>query len=234
MAKGVSLLELPLVNVYLLHNDSEAMLLDSGLYWDRAALDGAIEKALPSGKGLTGIIQTHGHCDHCGNTAFLSRKYQCPVICHKDEAEHIERFVPYGPKGLRKFGVRGVTFLVGEMVFPVARCPVERTVSHGDIIPTPIGDLKVIHTPGHTDGHISLWKEDTQWLFSGDAIINVIPFIRKTSLCLPVPLFSVDMEIARSSAKVLSDLHPSALFAQHGIPIVNAAAERLADFVNSF
>ena len=231
---GVGLIDLWQVNVYVLFDNGQATIIDTGMIWDRKPLMRALSEGLPKGTKITAIIQTHGHCDHAGNTAFLAKKFGALIISHELEAPFIERFKTYMPGGWRLFSLKAFVFLLGEIFIPVRRCRVDRKVREGDTIDTPIGPLKVVHTPGHTLGHMSLWHEKNRWLFSGDAIINVIPFVRRTALCLPVPLFSVSVSMNKKSAKKLADLQPVALFAQHGQVILKDANVALNRFTGDY
>jgi glyoxylase-like metal-dependent hydrolase (beta-lactamase superfamily II) len=228
---GVILIDLPMVNVWLLHNDGEGMLIDTGCRWDRRKLLEAIRESLGTHGRLTAILQTHGHCDHSGNTAWLARTYGAAVYAHETEARYLSRWRTYIPRGIRALSVSGFLFACGEVVFPVRRCPVDRPVKEGDLVQTPIGPLRVVHTPGHTPGHISFLLEERGWLFSGDAIINVIPWVRKTALTLAVPVFSDDMDEAYRSGRRIADLAPSVLLPGHGWPRLENTAEDLRVFM---
>ncbi len=234
VAPGVGLIDLWQVNVYVLYGNGDAVVIDTGMIWDSKPLLRAIRTGLPPGTNISAIIQTHGHCDHAGNTAFLAKQFGAEVIAHELEAPFIEKFQTYMPSGWRRISLKSLVFLLGEIFIPVRRCRVDRKVREGDTINTPIGPLSVVHTPGHTLGHMSLWHEGNRWLFSGDAVINVIPFIRRTALCLPVPLFSLDVKKNRASAKKLAALKPTALFAQHGNPLLSDADTALTRFTDEF
>ncbi len=222
---GVSLIDLPQVNAWLLHRGSEAMLLDTGLYWDRRKLVFALDEALAGGVRLTSILLTHGHCDHAGSVAFLAHRFGAKVCAHPMEEPYIATQSLYGRAGWQR-----LMFTAGEVFLPVRRCPVDVLLNEGDRIGSPIGPLTVLHTPGHTPGHVSFYHETDGLLFSGDAILNVIPFVRKTALTLSVPIFSSDMEQAHASALRLVELAPRALLSGHGWPLVTGTADALRAF----
>jgi glyoxylase-like metal-dependent hydrolase (beta-lactamase superfamily II) len=227
---GVTLVDLPLVNVWLLHDDQEAFVVDTGSYWDRRALSAAIGTVLDRGIRLTGILQTHGHCDHAGNTAWLRRHHGAKVHAHAAEVPHISELRPYGPAGWRRLSRSGLLFLAGEAVFPTRRCPVDVVLHDGDVISSPIGPLRVVHSPGHTDGHVAYLQEERGWLLSGDAIINVIPWVRRTALSLAVPVFSVSMAQCAESARRLAALDASVLLPGHGWARLENTARDVRDW----
>ncbi|MEP6754654.1 MAG: MBL fold metallo-hydrolase [Chthonomonadales bacterium] len=231
---GVKIIGLWQENAWLLYRGDDAVLIDTGIRWDRKSLMAGLEQELGHLKKLRLILQTHAHCDHAGNTAYLRENFGCKIAIHSLEAPFLTTRKTYIPLGIGAISPRGVCFAVGEVIFPVERCPVDEILTEGDLIATPIGPLRVILTPGHTIGHISFFNEENGWLFSGDAIINVIPWLRKTALCLPVPVFSVDMSIAKQSACKLADLRPTALLAQHGHPRLQNVADDLLAFVQEY
>jgi glyoxylase-like metal-dependent hydrolase (beta-lactamase superfamily II) len=223
---GVSLIDLPQENVWVLQGGGEAALVDTGLSWSRRRLMVALDQALEPGSRLTSIFLTHGHCDHAGNAAFLARQFGAKVYCHRIEEPYVSTRRLYGRPGLHK-----LMFLIGEAVLPVRRFPVDVLVEDGDVVPSPIGPLRVIHSPGHTRGHVSYFQEGLGCLFSGDAILNVIPFARKTDLCLSPPIFTEDIVTAASSARRLAEVRPSALLSGHGWPHTENTADALQAFV---
>jgi glyoxylase-like metal-dependent hydrolase (beta-lactamase superfamily II) len=226
---GVFLVDLPLDNVWLLMKGLDAVLIDTGLRWDRTRLLTALKEAFPADFHLQSILLTHAHCDHAGNAAFLADRFGAPLYTHTLEAPYLARRHTYGGAFLRH-PLKKPMFVVGEAVFPVRRHPVARMLADGERIDTPIGVLTAIHTPGHTPGHTSYFHEKEGWLFSGDALLNVVPFVRRTALSLPPPVFSQDMAQVRQSVRRLAECAPRALLAGHGWPHKENTAEAVKQF----
>src|SRR5690348_14404911 len=90
---GVSLVRMPLVNAWLLHDNSEAALIDTGSRWHR----GQLLRALPGGVRLTSILLTHGHCDHAGNAAFLAERFGAGLYAHTEEIDFVQTRKTYVP-----------------------------------------------------------------------------------------------------------------------------------------
>jgi len=222
---GVTLIDLPRENVWLLQGGGEAALIDTGLRWSRSRLLRALDQALEPGTRIASIFLTHGHCDHAGNAAFLANKFGAKIHCHRIEVPYVSTRKLYGRPGSHK-----LLFMAGEAIFPVRRFKVDVVLEDGDAVASPIGPLRVVHSPGHTRGHASYFHEEHGWLFSGDAILNVIPFARKTALCLSPPIFTEDIGIAARSARRLAELRPSALLSGHGWPHLDNTAEALQVF----
>ena len=225
---GVSHIDLPWTNAWLLHHGEEAVLIDTGTRWDRKQ----ILAALPPGTRLTSILLTHGHCDHAGNAAFLAERFGAKLVAHEEERVYVETRRTYIPRGIRAIGPRGILCALGEMAFPVKRRKVDVIVQEGDRVDTPIGPLTVLHTPGHTPGHVSYFHEGEGWLFSGDALLNVIPFLRRTGLSLAPSIFCSDVAALRRSARRIAELGPGALLAGHGWPHTQNTATAIRAFVD--
>jgi glyoxylase-like metal-dependent hydrolase (beta-lactamase superfamily II) len=94
-----------------------------------------------------------------------------------------------------------------------------------------VGDFVVLDTPGHSPGHISLWRERDRVLVAGDVffgmnIVTTVPGIRQ-----PFGPFTIDPPLNRASELRLVELEPSLLLLGHGPPITGAA-EKLRAFAD--
>lgn len=101
------------------------------------------------------IIVTHCHFDHILYLNELKNVNKCKVICGQKEKEAIEKlnqkvFLEKSPK----------------KILPTK---VDQTVKDGDVIKSGQFILRIIESPGHTDGSISIFEENNKILFTGDA-----------------------------------------------------------------
>lgn len=111
-------------------------------------------------KGVTvgQILLTHGHLDHVGAAAEVAAYYGVPVV---------------GPEKADEFWLQGLPSQ--SRMFGLDECPPltpDRWLSEGDTVSIGNVALQVLHTPGHTPGHIVFFDEKAQMLISGDVIFK--------------------------------------------------------------
>ncbi len=113
------------------------------------------ERILSQAEGLTikYIINTHGHSDHIGANGKIKESTGAPLLIHRDDASMLVH-----PE-------KNLSLLWGqEVISPLA----DRLLEGGEKIELAGMVWRVIHTPGHSPGGISLLGE--HWLFSGDTL----------------------------------------------------------------
>ncbi len=140
------------VNAYLLVDEATArgLLVDPG--GDPEQIAAMVERR---GAKVDAIVATHGHVDHVAGVADLCRRFQVPFWIHAAEAPVLETV----PIQARLFGFP-----------PTAKPDVARWLEEGT--PIAVGDSvgRVIWTPGHTPGGISLFFERDGMLLTGDTL----------------------------------------------------------------
>jgi glyoxylase-like metal-dependent hydrolase (beta-lactamase superfamily II) len=94
----------------------------------------------------------------------------------------------------------------------------------GDVLPV-AGGLRVLHTPGHTPGHVALLHEATGTLVTGDSIWNV----RKFSF--GVRAFCTDIKLNQQTAHVLGELDYQVAAFTHGPHVADQAREKVRGFL---
>lgn len=201
----------PGVNTYLFDADG-LTLVDAGIGSSAPAILKAIAELGHQPDDLKRIVVTHCHPDHYGSLAEVKRQTGARVVMHPIDA----REVRIGGRG-RPMSFRGPLSIFNG---PMARqsvslepAEVEDEVEEGDILP---GGIRVVETPGHSDGHISLLWPEKGLLVAGDACWHL------TRLAyLP---FYVDFEEAKRSLAKLARLDFEVAAFGHGRPLGDAGA----------
>ncbi|GIN68730.1 MULTISPECIES: MBL fold metallo-hydrolase [Bacillus] len=224
-AKGVYGLTVQIVNVYFIMNSSgEAVLIDCGMPKSASFIMKEAEKLFEGDVRLKAIILTHGHFDHVGALEELLEKWSVPVFIHSEEMPYVTGKADYPPaKPQVKSG------LVAKLspLFPRHSIDVSSSVKplHENGTVPFLEEWKWIGTPGHTPGHISLFRQSDKTLIAGDAITTVEQesllevAIQKQELNGPPAYFTMDWPKAADSIRKLAALKPASLLTGHGVPM---------------
>ena len=127
----------------------------------------------------------------------------------------------------QKFGINEADVIKRFKKLDVDPIYVDEKVNDGDFIKS----LKVIHTPGHTPGHISLFLEDQKLLFGADVLWNST---NEGGLVIPPSYFTLDMVTAMVSVMRVSELNFEKLLLGHqDEPILENAQEKVKDAIKN-
>lgn len=108
------------------------------------------------GVSVERILITHGHLDHAGGTARLASELGVPVEGpHPDDRFWIDGMEEQS----RMFGVAGAQTFTPD-----------RWLTDGDTVSIGNASLQVIHTPGHTPGHVVFFEPNSRLAFVGDVL----------------------------------------------------------------
>ncbi len=208
------------VHCYLWEWQGGYTLIDIGFPRDaRTVLNTLIANKIPL-HAVRRIIITHSDLDHSGGLAQIRRATQARVVCHAVEKEYLEHPARRHPAmWLLRVPFRLMTLLPGMYQRPVTP---DELVVDGQELPE---GFTVVHTPGHTPGHISLLHRDRRLLIAGDAMSN-----RGGTLRSPSDRFTPDVENAQRSiwrlAKRYGDEIEMVVFG-HGPPILSNGGKRV-------
>ena len=174
------------VYVFVFKKDDGFIMLDAGLNTNESfnALLAGLKELGYELKQLKKLIISHYHLDHCGLAVRLQKLTSAPVYLHENDRkillffkEHIEGYpekvkdfyCSYGvPENIMKniaselYGYRALLLGPTETVH----------INDGDIFEIEDGYLKVVHTPGHTPGHISLFYPEKKIFFGADFLLQ--------------------------------------------------------------
>ncbi len=234
---GAEVLELPMqgfggpsvVHPVLLMSEEGATLVDTGFPGQGAALEAALKAHGLSMAELDRVILTHQDIDHIGNLPAIAAG-RATVLAHRLEAPYIE-----GSEPLLKFNPERMQRMLERMP-EAAQAQFKQLMSdppkaHVDVLleddeELPLyGGIRIIHTPGHTPGHISLYFPKHRTLISGDAMRVV-----NGQLEGPGPEVTPDMPTAQASlAKLPKDVEY--VLCYHGGLFGPGAGKRLQEIV---
>jgi len=168
--------------------------------------------------GLTKVVITHQDFDHVGSLAELKRAYPAiQILADIKEIPYINgEKEPIKVKKLREM-LDSLPESQKEAMNAVLRLQsayepvdVDKTLNDHDIFPW-CGNVEIISTPGHTDGHISLYLHEFKTLIAGDAL-----FLQDGELVISRPMVTLDMEKAKKSVKKLLDYDIDKIVCYHG------------------
>lgn len=221
IAPGIHLYPLGFVNVIFLDDDSGPIIVDTGMPNSAENILLGLKERGHAPEDVQKIIVTHKHIDHTGSLEALKRETKAPAVMHPLDAASVRKgeiMLPVKTSpGLFSNLMSVMMQMTSSNLEPVA---IEEEVREGDHLAL-AGGIEVLHTPGHSAGHISLYlPRDDGILIVGDAAINV--------LGLRFPPFFEDMDAGVASLKRLSSLHFNTAVFMHGKPINNLASERFS------
>ena len=147
-------------NCYVVSDETkECVIIDCGVYYDeeKQALATYI---VSNGLKPVHLVATHGHLDHNFGNAFVYREYGLkPEICAEDQ----NLLVHLREHAATLFG----------MNITEDQPPIGRLLKDGDSVTFGQHTLKVLHTPGHSQGSMLLYCEEEQTVFTGDTLFRM-------------------------------------------------------------
>lgn len=243
VAEGVEALELTMdflggpsaIHPTLVWDEQDAILIDTGMPGQLEAVREACRGAGVPLERLTRILLTHQDIDHIGGLPELLRAvgHDVEVLAHPLDRPYIE-----GEKTPIKMNPERMAERIKDLpadrraqVEAVMANPphahVDRTVEDGEVLPY-CGGITVIHTPGHTPGHISLYLQRSRTLVAGDAVVS-----ERGRLEGPRAGATPDMDTAIRSLAKLAPLDIASAITYHGGVVTRGAAQRLAELAKT-
>lgn len=209
-----------LVNSFaFVNDDGQVTLVDAGLKRAPRRIVAGLAYLGSSPSEVTRIIATHAHIDNVGGLNNLLGRTGARVAVH-------ERDAPYVREG--KAPVVDATTLAGRVL---RRGPgstptqVDEELTDGQVIDVG-GGLRVLHTPGHTPGHVALLHEPSAVLITGDSIWNM-----RRRMTWPVKALCTDFAMTELTASVLGEVDYDVVAFTHGPEIRDGAREAVRGFL---
>ncbi len=172
----------------------DGILIDTGCDYTREELAEFL-----SGKQVSMIVNTHYHEDHVGGNALLTERFRLRAFAHPETI----------PLMSKKYDLYPYEREIWGYPTPSTADPIGDTVNNGGV------SLRVMETPGHCNGHISLFEENRGILFSGDIWVGERPKTARTE----ENLHQIIEDLAKFEA-----LRPKIMFASLGKVVPNPRA----------
>ncbi len=197
------------------------VLIDAGVMGTATLIHDAVERRFGEGARPAAIVLTHGHFDHVGVLKELAETWDVPIYAHELEVPYLNGSTSYPPPDPT---VGGGLMATLSRFYPRGPVDVSRWLhvlpSDGTVPGMP--GWRWIHTPGHTTGHISLWREMDRTVIAGDAFITTnqesayAVAVQRPEIHGPPMYFTPDWDAARESVRRLAALEPELAVTGHG------------------
>jgi hydroxyacylglutathione hydrolase len=193
------------INCYLVEAPGGDVLVDAMTRLDRRLILRRLR-----GRSLAAHVVTHAHPDHVGATHAVAHELGLPVWAHAADRPAVEDTGLIAQRQPDAF----INRLFAKVMLGPGH-PVDREVAEGD----EVAGFTVLHTPGHSVGHIALWRERDGVLILGDVLNNQHPLLGfPRGLRVPLRVFTPDPERNVRSARRLGELPVRTALFGHGPP----------------
>lgn len=207
-----------IANIYLVETGSGVILVDTGFASSAQSVLQTLDRLGYTPREVRLIFLTHVHIDHVGGAAKLRRETGAPIAMHRADVAKARAGYHNMPGG------RGAAGKLFEQAFnglhlKMSYEPFEPDLllDEGDKLCDFGLDARVLATPGHTLGCLSLALPDGIMLI-GDAMIN--------QLRVGMPMYGEDNVLAYNSLRTINALRPRIVYSGHGAPFSGAEIER--------
>ena len=239
IAADVGWLPISFVNAYFIGEAGRPwVLVDTGIPGRAKQILTATEARFGAGARPEAIILTHGHFDHAGNALELAEHWDVPIYAHPLELPYLTGQSAYPPPDPTIGGAIGFLsrFMPSKPYDFGGRIqPLQANETPG------LKDWQWLETPGHSPGHISLFRSSDRVLLAGDAFASMdmeswpgLITGRRTLSRAGAP-FNCDWSATRTSVQKLAELKPDIVGCGHGTPYSSGPTSlRLARFAARF
>jgi hydroxyacylglutathione hydrolase len=165
---------------------------------------------------------THAHSDHQGASAEVCAALGLPYWVGERDIDAAE-----DPSLIRERQPDHPVARFYYRFFTVPARPVDRALREGD----EVAGFRVVDAPGHSAGHVALWRDADGVLVIGDVLTNLNIWTGRRGLHEPMPYLTPDPLQNRRSARKLRPLEPKLVLFGHGPPLRDGRG--FVEFVDS-
>lgn len=235
VVEGVHRIEDSFTNWFIVEEGGRLTVVDAGVpsSWD--SFMGALRALGRSPGDVEALVLTHAHFDHIGFAERARAELGIPVLVHENDVLLTRRPRQYGrersPLSYVATQPRALpivaSFLRTRAFWPT---PIRHVYRFGDDATLDVpGSPRVVFTPGHTLGHVSLHLPDRDVVIAGDAIVTLNPYTGSRGPQIVAQAATADSERALASVDRLAGIAAGTLLPGHGEPwnrgVAQAAAE---------
>ncbi len=199
---------------YVLRADG-VIAVDAGAPKKGAAFLRGLERASIRPEDVSLVVLTHGHWDHVGSAAEIKSITGAKLSLHQTEVTWLEQSRMTLPPGVTPWGK--VLIRVIKLFMPLIDVPpatVDLPLTDAGLLLKDYGiPGRIVHTPGHTFGSVSVVLDDGR-AFVGDLAMNTPPLRFSPGL----PIFAEDMDGVINSWRLLLDQGVTTIYPAHGKP----------------
>jgi glyoxylase-like metal-dependent hydrolase (beta-lactamase superfamily II) len=232
VTSDLAYLRLAMVNVFFYGRpgagDRGWVLVDAGLPGTAGMIAGEAERRFGTRARPAAIVLTHGHFDHVGALRTLARQWNVPVFAHQLELPYLTGRSSYPPPEPL---VGGGAMALLSPLYP--RGPIDignqvQSLPEDGSVPGMPG-WRWVFTPGHSPGHVSLFRDADRTLIAGDAFVTtkqeslLAVMTQRREIHGPPSYYTMDWAAARLSVERLAGLEPEIAATGHGRPLRGAA-----------
>lgn len=180
MTHQIRTISLDGTNCYIVKTDNSHILIDTGFPFQRSNLEEALEKEGCKPGNLKLIVLTHGDIDHTGNCAYLREKYEVKIAMHEGDTEMCMNDGKTRDRGkipedfplllLILWLIKGfLSFSYRQAIWgkPFDKFEPDILLEEGQSLAEYGFDAKILYTPGHSKGSISILTDNKE-LICGD------------------------------------------------------------------
>lgn len=210
-------------NWYIIEEGGRLTVVDAGFPGHYRVYKKGLATLGKTSKDVEAIVLTHAHADHIGFAEKLRKETGVPVYVHKADAAMACKPLQLPWFGLLSNAWRpytatmlGVAIVNG--VFTLPHLTKVQPVEHGQVLDIP-GRPRILHTPGHTNGSVSLFLEQRKVLIAGDTIVTRNLLTGKSGTPqITSPVLTGNYKQAMQSLHLLRELGLATLLPGHGHP----------------
>lgn len=211
-----------IANIYLVETGAGVILVDTGFANAAPAVLQTVDQLGYKPADVKLIFLTHVHLDHAGSAAELRRVTGAPIAMHRADVAKARAGHHNMPPGRGAAG-KLIEYAFNGLHLKMSYEPFEPDilVDEGSTLDEFGLDARVLATPGHTLGSLSLVLSDGVMLI-GDAMINQIR--------VGMPLYGEDNLVAYDSLRKIHAQRPRLVYSGHGAPFTGDEIARYFEF----